>query len=101
RPGPGGPAAGLHVPFRDLDAPHLAPGYGAALVQSEPELLLRHVAGHHLRADLMVAEDLRVREFLDPRDLGFREGVVVGDVEPRQVRGLVGPRLPDVVAEDL
>src|SRR5438034_151020 len=33
--------------------------------------------------------------------LGFREGVVVGDVEPRQVRGLVGPRLPDVVAEDL
>src|SRR5437016_7026492 len=91
RPGHVGPAAGLHVPLRDLDDPQLAPGDGAALVQSEPELLLRHVAGHHLRTDLMVAKDLRVRELLDPRDLGFREAAEWVMSSRARSRALWGP----------
>src|SRR5712692_10295012 len=96
-----GPAARLGVPFRNLDYAQFSSRDGAALVQAEPELLLGNISRHDLHPDLMSAEDLRVRELLDSGHLRVREGVVVRDVQTREVLSFVSPGLPHVVPQGL
>ena len=101
RPGDMGASARLRVPLRDLHDTQFAARDRATLVQPEPELSFREVAGQDLRTHLPSRENLVVREFLDLAELRIGQGVVVRDVEPREVGRLVRAGLPHMIPQGL
>src|SRR2546426_615389 len=91
----------FHSPLRNLDNAQLAAGHRSALVEPNPELPLREIAGQALGAHLSRGQDLVVGELFDLQQLGVRQRIEVRDVESSHVDGLMGARLPDVVSEHL
>jgi len=92
-------SAGLDIDTGGVHHPDDPPRDHPSLVQAEAELSLGLISGHEPNLDWMVLQHHLVAAPLKLLPLLLGEVLVMGHVQTGLVHALVGPRLPDVVAQ--